>query len=1230
MPVKNPFSVPGSWGKDTGEATSTTNNSEAIPRNAAGIVGKSGDILDQSGKSIGNVSDAKDAEALAGSAVTTTGDIINASGDIVGKASLESEYTTRPDSKSGGWNVLGKTKGVIQTVDSIRGPVNKSFELAGNLSNLQGKSGDKASGVEGGEDDHHSAASKGERKDAVGNSAVKSSAEGQGEKASSISKTDSVADADHHQQQQQQPAIRLQDNDDGSAATDRGTAKHETSAASTVGKHEEKQADEPLAVQDPVPIDEKSETGVKSEPLKPADSVSEHGSGTVEKDPSSAVAPASEQVKSEARRTDVAPPEAGHLKGSSDLPAEQQSSELAAELQSRKGTEKATSEQAEGKASTTGLAADQTKEAAPSELGSAKMTTKSMLSKATGEADEATAAKAAKGEATSEQAEGKASSSSTTTTTGLAADQTKEVAPSELGSAKITTKSMLSKATGEADETAAAKGEAPSDLGSQRAADKAPSTLGSVKASSEKVPSELGPEKAHSEAEEAQGEEVKVEPSSGDATGQGGEEGEAMTTKDDKEEAVMMKDDEEEEKKEAATIKYGLLRGTKVNKSGKLVDSDGDVIGKLVEGDVKKLVGKMADEEGYIKDQEGNKLGRGEPLADDELPEGLVDELSKKKEEEEKKKKEEEEEEEPTLDYSVLKGTKVNKAGNLVDGDGDIVGRLVEGEAKQLIGRRADEEGYIWNDSGKKVGRGEPIADAERDAAKSFAPFENFPDAVVEADGRVTSEGRQVGTVVEGDPKRLKGSKVDEDGDILDRRGNVVGKAEAWDEPEPPPEEEPERPADRSALAGKRVNKAGNVVDSAGVIYGRVVEGDVASLVGRMCNRDGNVMSESGEVIGRAELVPEHEREGRRDGPFADLVGCTVTKDGKVVTSAGDVVVGRLTSGDGKTLYGRRVDQDGDVVDRNGNVLGKAERWEEPVVEKKRDALAGRRVNRDGNVVDEDGNIIGRLISGDVAICSGKEVDDDGDVINSKGMTIGHVSRLEDIPPEPEVEEPEPEVEEEEESAEEKEKREQAEKDRKLAGQLSAAIEQSLDRIRPVCKMILDKIERAERTPKEELDEEQLVREVKPLIEEGHRILTETNGVIRGLDPDGRIQRNAKAKAGTREATPEEHHLAEVLKELTGTISETIDKARRMIDGMPHAKKELNPLWGLLSEPLFQILAAVGLLLNGVLGLVGRLLSGLGLGGLIDNLLGGLGLNKILGSLGLGGALDALTGKKKK
>lgn len=155
---------------------------------------------------------------------------------------------------------------------------------------------------------------------------------------------------------------------------------------------------------------------------------------------------------------------------------------------------------------------------------------------------------------------------------------------------------------------------------------------------------------------------------------------------------------------------------------------------------------------------------------------------------------------------------------------------------------------------------------------------------------------------------------------------------------------------------------------------------------------------------------------------------------------------------------------------------------------------------------------------------------------------------------------------------------------------------------------------------------------MKPLIEEGNKILGECNGAIRGLDPDGHIAQQAKARAASGEASPEEHRVAEGLKELTTRIVTTIDNAKKKINDMPHAKKKLNPLWGLLTEPLFQILAAVGLLLSGVLGLVGKLLNGLGLGGLVNGILGGLGIDKLLGGMGLGSISEALGfgGNKKK
>jgi len=530
------------------------------------------------------------------------------------------------------------------------------------------------------------------------------------------------------------------------------------------------------------------------------------------------------------------------------------------------------------------------------------------------------------------------------------------------------------------------------------------------------------------------------------------------------------------------------------------------------------------------------------------------------------------------IDFSILKDCKVNKAGNVVNDKSQVVGRITEGILKNLVGRKTDANGEIWNDSGKVIGKAEPIPETEREEFKEPSPFEDFPDATVESNGKVTHNGEVVGRVIEGDAKKLKGKKVDEDGDILDRAGNVLGKAERWEEEEPEPE--PEVTVDKSILAGKRVNKLGNVVDGSGTIFGRLVEGDPKRLSGRMCDKDGNVRSESGDVIGRAELVPEGEREGLKEGPFAELPGCTVNKEGKVVTPGGDVV-GRLVKGDPKTLFGRAVDEDGDILDKNGNSLGKAERWEEPEVEKDKNPMCGRKVNREGNVIDTDGNLIGKLTSGELSVCSGKEIDNDGDVVDSKGNTVGHVSLLADIPAEEKPEE----------TAEEKEKRELAEQDKKLAKQMATTLTQCLDKIRPICKMISQKIDKADRTPKEELDEEALVKEVRPLIEEGSKILQESNGIIRGLDPDGHIQANAKHKSASREATPEEHHLADVLKEITGTVTECIDNAKKKIEDMPHAKKELNPLWGLMTEPLFQILAAVGLLLNGVLELVGRLVS---------------------------------------
>ncbi|CAJ2505767.1 Uu.00g131610.m01.CDS01 [Anthostomella pinea] len=906
-----------------------------------------------------------------------------------------------------------------------------------------------------------------------------------------------------------------------------------------------------------------------------------------------------------------------------------------------------------------------------------------------------------------------------------------------------------------------------------------------------------------------------------------------------------------------------ILNGLKINKAGNVVDDNGNPLGKIKSGELKKLIGKSPDKNGKVWDGQGNVIGEVEVLPEalqnesspfEDFPDATVDKFGKvifegrqvgvvvgddfqnligKKVDadgdildkngntigraERAEAEEEEEPEEEAIDYSMLVGKKVNKAGNVVDEKGQVFGHVVQGVLKNLLGKKVGDNGEIFSDAGKVIGKAEPIPEGEREEVSEPSPFEDFPGALVGENGAVMYNDEQVGIVVEGDAKKLKGKAVDADGDILDKAGNQLGRAQRWEAPE----EEPEPEIDMSALAGKRINKAGNAVDKHGDIYGRVIEGPLPRLIGKMCDKQGFIRNEGGDVIGKCELVPEAEREGMKEGPFSELQGCTVTKEGKVVTPGGDVV-GRLVSGDPKALAGRPVDDDGDILDKNGNQLGQAERWEEPEVEKEINPMSGKKVNREGNVIDQDGEIMGKLTDGDLKNCAGQSIDDGGDVIDSKGNRLGHCSLLAEIPEEEDVspmaglrcnregnvvdsagdvigkltsgelsecagkpinndadvvdkkgnklghcsllseipeeedispmaglrvnregnvvdnagdvigkltsgelsecagllvdndanvvdkkgnkmghcsllsqipekkdvspmsgrrvnnegnvvddngnligkvtsgevsqcigkvidddgdvvdskgnrlghcsllaeiseEEPEPEPEE---TEEEREARLQLEQDKQIANRISYCIEQSLEKIKPILRHIEGSIDAEEAKSEEDRDEEKLVDTVRPLIEEGSKILTEANGVIRGLDPDGRIQNQAQGKSATRAATPEEARLAELLKELTGNVTEMIERAKRKLENLPKAKKGINPLWGLLSEPLFQIIAAVGLLLSGVLGLVGKLLNGLGLGGLVNNLLGGLGLNKVLGGLGLGGVVGSLTGKK--
>jgi hypothetical protein len=59
---------------------------------------------------------------------------------------------------------------------------------------------------------------------------------------------------------------------------------------------------------------------------------------------------------------------------------------------------------------------------------------------------------------------------------------------------------------------------------------------------------------------------------------------------------------------------------------------------------------------------------------------------------------------------------------------------------------------------------------------------------------------------------------------------------------------------------------------------------------------------------------------------------------------------------------------------------------------------------------------------------------------------------------------------------------------------------------------------------------------VRPILEQAEKVLNETNGAIRGADPDHRLTSKAKRSFAEHQATPQEQRLAQALKVVRDAI----------------------------------------------------------------------------------------------
>jgi hypothetical protein len=333
-------------------------------------------------------------------------------------------------------------------------------------------------------------------------------------------------------------------------------------------------------------------------------------------------------------------------------------------------------------------------------------------------------------------------------------------------------------------------------------------------------------------------------------------------------------------------LDFSILKGTTVDKEGNLVNSKGDKIGKVVEGELKQLIGLSCDDQGQIWDKTGKQLGKAEPIPEWDREQ---------------------------KDFSVLKGTTVDKEGNLVNDKGHLIGRVIEGEIKQLIGLSADDQGTIWDRTGKQVGKAEPLPEWERGEQKDYSILKGM---TVDKNGMLVNEkGHLFGKVVEGEIKQLIGLSSDDQGTIWDRTGKAAGKAE------PLPEWERGEQKDFSILKGATVDKEGNLNNEKGDTIGKVTEGEIKQLVGLKSDENGKIWRD-GKVVGQAEPLAEWDRVQKKDRSI--LKGTKVNKVGKLVDANG-TVLGKVVEGDLKELLGKRADENGDIWNDSGEVIGKGE-----------------------------------------------------------------------------------------------------------------------------------------------------------------------------------------------------------------------------------------------------------------------------------------------------------------
>ncbi|KAL6231073.1 hypothetical protein BDW75DRAFT_233898 [Aspergillus navahoensis] len=559
------------------------------------------------------------------------------------------------------------------------------------------------------------------------------------------------------------------------------------------------------------------------------------------------------------------------------------------------------------------------------------------------------------------------------------------------------------------------------------------------------------------------------------------------------------------------------------------------------------------------------------------------------------------------LSLSSLDGLAVGEGGMILDNDGQAVGKVVEGDPNDLVGLIVNGYGEILDEDGDLIGCVDVLSeDVTSDRSEDNRAQGNDL-------GGGTPEREEVSPRVDAREEEYASSKIMTETRESPREESKVetqiSSTEAIEEQGQAGQDERQLP-DISVLEGLTCNTLGEIITPEGITVGELVDGDAMRIcIDELClDNQGQFKDGRGVVIGRARPIPSSQTQVRSGtGVMKEVAPEPIPENEEPGDpSAGFRVLDDLT-----------VDKDGVVYDSSGWTVG---RLADRVRDEDHDGLASRPVDTDlkanadgttgtGELTLPQGDEKTRWFRLDV---EGKDTDQETEpesephakharfdmqnlacgIANNSGYVIGNGH---------------------------------------LVKEMCTIVQQTTDSMDPLCRQITLVIEEANLKPKNQLAAERLVEDLRPLITSAGDILQDCNNNLRSLSSDRQIASTLNSH-GSLYSTPDdmtsEFQLANLLKDLAQTVIDTITTGRHRLTEiskeMPYARRKINPLWTLLSNRLFDVITAVGLLHSGVIGLFSRLLKGPWLGRAIRRLLVGIGLDRILDRLGIERVLAAL------